>query len=585
MRSSQNEDDLILVACFKITTKPYLNTFIMKVRFIISPFLFLLLFCFIGISSCNNPKKYNPIRSIEKYRELRTQKLNKPRAVIHNNDGCDVIYFPINEKYTVKNLMDKRTAGLTGTDVTTISFCPTASGFGYYSYHTKVGEILLKHGFEFGLQENARNITAEMLEEGTDPLQANVEFARKNGLEIFWSNRMNDTHDAAHSKDQPFYLWTKFKENNPQFLFGEIGERLPNGRWSSVDFAHKEIRDLCVQFYKEVCENYDVDGVELDFLRHFEIFKSVGRGEIASQEQLDMLTDMVAQIRKVTEDAGMKRGNPILVLTRIPTSPEYAKKAGVDIVRWIDEGLVDIVVGSCYFRLDFWENFAKLGNHKNVKIYAGLSESRVREEHPFLKRQQNSVFRARAAAAWEAGLNGMYSFNEYNTRVKYLSEIGDKNKLKKTNNLYFVTYTDYTAGRYLNGGDDYFKMPRLSPTPANRKKFNSGPFDFDIEIGDESDHADVFAVVFADQVSSDKLIVKINGTAAELKNATEDGLAIFKADQTSVKPGINKFYIEETGEPADNHVLKDAAIFFCRDKDDVEMRKLISLCVKSQNTD
>jgi hypothetical protein len=179
----------------------------------------------------------------------------------------------------------------------------------------------------------------------------------------------------------------------------------------------------------------------------------------------------------------------------------------------------------------------------------------------------------------------MYSFNEYNTRVKYLSEIVDKIKLKKTNNLYFVTYTDYTAGRYLNGGDDYFKMPRLSPTPANRKKFNTGPFDFDIEIGDESDHADVYAVVFADHVSSDKLIVKMNGTAAELKNATEDGLAIFKADQKSVKPGINKFYIEETGTPADDHVLKDAAIFFCRDKNDVEMRKLIALCVGSQNSD
>ena len=95
-----------------------------------------------------------------------------------------------------------------------------------------------------------------------------------------------------------FICGTKFKENNPRFLFGEIGERLPNGRWSSVDFTHQEVRDLCVQFFKEVCENYDVDGVELDFLRHFELFKNVGWGGVASQEQLDMLTDMVSQIRK-----------------------------------------------------------------------------------------------------------------------------------------------------------------------------------------------------------------------------------------------------------------------------------------------
>ena len=401
--------------------------------------LLLSLLYFISLSSCKDENNSNKsINSIEKYRELRTEKLNKPRTVIHNNDGCDVIYFPIKEKYTAKNFLDKRSAGLIGTGVSTISFCPTASGFGNYTHNTKVGEVLLRHGYEFGIRDGDRNITAEMIAEGTDPLQVNIEFARENGFEIFWSNRMNDTHDASHRKDKQYYLWTRFKENNPQYLFGDIGERLPSGRWSSVDFGHKVIRDLCVQFFKEVCDNYDVDGVELDFLRHFEIFKTVGRGGVASQEQLDMLTDMVTRIRKVTEDAGMKRGNPILVLTRVPTSPEYAKRAGVDIERWMDEGLVDIVVGSCYFRLDYWKNFAKLGKNRNVKIYAGLSESRVREEHPLLVRQQNAVFRARAAAAWEAGLDGMYSFNEYNTRVKYLSEIGHPDKLKKTNNLYLL---------------------------------------------------------------------------------------------------------------------------------------------------
>lgn len=550
----------------------------MKHRTIILSTLVLLVFC-IHLFSCNtNDKGSSPINSIEKYRELRTTKLNKPRTVIHNNDGCDVIYFPIDEKYSYENLMSKRTAGLLGTDVQAISFCPTSSGFGYYTHRTKVGEILLKHGFEFGINPKARNITAEMIAEGTDPLQANVEFAKENGFEIFWSNRMNDTHDAAHRKDQPYYLWTKFKEEHPQYLFGEIGERLPHGRWSSVDFEHKEIRDLCVQFFKEVCANYDVDGVELDFMRHFELFKTVARGEFATQEQLDMLTDMVRQIRKVTEDEGMKRGNPILVLVRVPTSPEYVEKAGVDIERWIDEGLVDIVVGSCYFRLDFWENFAKLGENKNVKMFAGLSESRVREEHPLLIRQQNAVFRARAAAAWEAGLDGMYSFNEYNTRVKYLSQIGNPEKLKETNNLYFVTYRDYTADRYLKGGNDYFKMPRLSPTPGNHKNFDTGPFNFDIEIGDESTPAHVYAFIYTERVNPTDLVVKINGSETRLRNDTGDGLSVFEVDSKAVKGGINQFHISKKGNVSKDQKLKDAALFFCRDTDDLEMRDLIVIC-------
>lgn len=540
----------------------------------------LLLFCFICLSSCKNSHyNYNSIRSIEKYRELRTKKLNESRPLIHNNDGNDVIYYPINEKYSVKNLLDKRTTGLIGTDVRTISVCTISSGFGCYTHNTKFGEVLLRQGVEPHENENiVRNITSELFAEGTDPLQANVEFARRNGFEVFWSNRMNDTHDAAHRKDKPFYLWTKFKENNPQYLFGDIGEKLPNGRWSSVDFAHKEIRDLCIQFYKEVCENYDVDGVELDFLRHFEIFKTVGRGGIASQEQLDMLTDMVTQIRKVTVDAGMKRGNPILVLTRVPDSPEYAKKAGVDIERWINEGLVDIVVGSDYFRLDSWQNFEKLGINRNIKIYAGLSESRVRDEHPLLVRQQNSVYRARAAAAWAAGLDGMYSFNEYNTRIKYLSEIGHPDKLKKTNNLYFITYCDGTASSYLAGGDGFFKMPRLSPSPGRQLNLNSSPFNFDIEIGDESESANVYALVYIENILPDQLVIKINGSDAKFKNASSDNLYIFAIDQTSVKAGINKFHIELKDKPKDNQILKDAAVFFCRDKDDIEMRKLIAMC-------
>ena len=179
----------------------------------------------------------------------------------------------------------------------------------------------------------------------------------------------------------------------------------------------------------------------------------------------------------------------------------------------------------------------------------------------------------------KACLDGMYSFNEYNTRVKYLSEIGNPDKLKNTNNLYFVTYRDNKADKYLKDGNDYFKMPRLSPTSEETFfKFESEPFVFNIEFGDESAMADVYALLYAENVDSDKLIVKINGGTAIFEKATEDGLYIFRIDQTFVNAGINKFYIEYEGDVNDDRVLKDASIFFCRDKNDLEMRKLIAIC-------
>lgn len=532
----------------------------------------------LGLFSTQYVLAQGSISTIEAYRELRSKKLEAPRSLIHNSDGNPVIYFPINEKFTIENLLNKRTAGLLGSDVTTISYCTIASGFGNFTHNTKVGEILTEHGFDYGILNNSRNVMSDLLAMGTDPLHETVKFAREHNFEIFWSNRINDTHDAAHRPDKPYFLWTEFKEKNPQYLFGSIGERLPNGRWSSLDFDHQEVRDLCVEFYREVCENYDVDGVELDFFRHFELFKTVGQGGYASQTQLDKLTDMLRQIRTITEEVGMKRGNPILLLIRVPTSKEYLEKAGIDIERWIDEGLVDIIVGSGYFRLEYWEDFVKLKGDSNVKMYAGLSESRVRDEHPLLVRQQNAVFRARAAAAWAAGVDGIYSFNEYNTRVMYLSQIGDPAKLNRTNNLYFVTYRDYTASRYLANGDDYFKMPRLSPSPGNHKSLKSGSLKFTVELGHETNRSEVFVPVWVKGASEQDIKVSLNGKQANFLNATDDGLLIYRINQSAVRTGLNEITLDYTGNQQEDPMLLDAAIFFCRDASDVELRELIALC-------
>ena len=124
-------------------------------------------------------------------------------------------------------------------------------------------------------------------------------------------------------------------------------------------------------------------------------------------------------------------------------------------------------------------------------------------------------------------------------------------------------------------------MPRLSPSVGGssdmaKQEFTSEPFDFEIETGNEAVHADVYAIIYtAPPVTSNDLTVKINGSEASLKNATDDGLYIFEVNQPSIKPGINVFSIK--GRDGSG-VLKDAALFFCRDKDDFEMRNLISLC-------
>ncbi len=135
----------------------------------------------------------------------------------------------------------------------------------------------------------------------------------------------------------------------------------------------------------------------------------------------------------------MKKGKPILILIHVPDSIEYCKGIGIDLENWMAKGLVDIVVGSGYFRLNTWNYLVEEGHKCGVKVYAGLSEPGIKKEYPLLVRLQNPVFRARSSAALQAGVDGLYIFNEYNARSKYLSEIGSASKLKSKNNLYLTS--------------------------------------------------------------------------------------------------------------------------------------------------
>ena len=532
------------------------------------------LITFLVLFSCtpSNLKKENKaISSLETYREMRQEKLNRPRPVIHNNDGCDTYLYPADRKFSIPDFLDYRSAGLKGTDVSTISYCTISSSFGQFTHNTKVGEFLtLIHN-----RPGSRNIVPEFVKLGTDPLKVTSKYAHENGFEFFWSNRVNDTHDSGHRPDNPYERWSKLKTKHPEFLFGAVGERLPHGRWSAVNFSHKEIRDLCVQYYTEVCENYDVDGIELDFFRHLFLFGDVARGNIASAAQLGMMTDMLTQIREMTERVGMKKGSPILILVRVPDSEEYCRGVGIDLEKWMAKGLADIVVGSGYFRLNPWKHLVELGGKYGVKVFAGLSEPRVKKEHPLLKRLQSPVYRARSAAALQAGVDGLYIFNEYNTRSQYLSEIGNKDKLKNKNNLYFVTYRNASPNSYLKDGGEFYNLPLI--TPSDPISVGSEPVEFKLEIGDESYPAKVALVLYSQGSNIENIKANLNGTTLKFKKTTDDGLSVFEIPKESVNPGENTLQLEYVSGK-NPMTLLDAAILFFRDSSDPDTKELATFC-------
>ncbi|MCK5802062.1 MAG: family 10 glycosylhydrolase, partial [Lentisphaeria bacterium] len=345
-------------------------------------------------------------------RALRRKVLERPRRVWFNHDGCDASSFRESDlkgkKATPQNLLDVRTTPLANTQVDTLSYCTISSGFSNFTHRTKVGHTLTVPSATTGRV----NITQDLIDQGTDPLEVMVNFCHAKGMECFWSMRMNDTHDAGWKPGTGHRLFPKLKEEHPEYLVGSYAKKPPFATWTSVNYARPEIRELCYKFLEEVCQNYDVDGVEMDFFRHLCYFKSVAEGGHASTAELDMMTDLVRRIRQMTEREGIRRGKPILVAIRVPDSVEYAKGLGLDFERWLKEGLVDCLIGSGYFRFNHWAQLVELGHKYGVKVYPCLSESRIRRvKKAFRARRSDDSYRARAMNVWDAGADGVYIFN------------------------------------------------------------------------------------------------------------------------------------------------------------------------------
>ena len=91
---------------------------------------------------------------------------------------------------------------------------------------------------------------------------------------------------------------------------------------------------------QEVCSNYEIDGLLLDFFRHLPTFKTTVLGGDATAAELELLTHLFRRIRRMADEVGAKRGRPILLAVRAPDSLGYAKALGLDLERWMQDDLI-----------------------------------------------------------------------------------------------------------------------------------------------------------------------------------------------------------------------------------------------------
>ena len=153
-------------------------------------------------------------------------------------------------------------------------------------------------------------------EEGVDYPARVIQRCRIRGMAPWITLRMNDCHEndiPAH----PFHgsFWVK----NPQ-----LRRQNCSGYFATcLDYARPEVREYYMALILETLERYDIDGLELDFMREPYVFSAD-----KEREGAPILTAWLREVRQKVAEAGTRRGHPVRLGVRVPSRPETSLAMG-----------------------------------------------------------------------------------------------------------------------------------------------------------------------------------------------------------------------------------------------------------------
>jgi hypothetical protein len=309
----------------------------------------------------------------------------------------------------------------------------------------------------------------DMEKAGVDPFSIWFDECRKCGIEGWISYRMNDRHCV----DNPEHgmhtdIWKKDHSIwRYEYRFEGWDDR-------AMDYEREEVREYYFAMIEDTLERYDVDGVELDWMRSGYHFKA-GREDAG----IKVMNDYMLRVRRLLDTWELKRSRRIQLSARVPSNPVSARYLGYDPAEWARQGWVDRVVATnhwattdSYPPVEIWkELFAgtktklDIGNEGLVRpdrgAHAGIGTFHTIE-----------TLRGFAVSALARGADGVYLFNFMDTiRVdefdkesnfkgdlynRTLWEIGDLDILQGKSRRHVVTFADVWA----EGEPAAYALPR-----------------------------------------------------------------------------------------------------------------------------
>lgn len=264
---------------------------------------------------------------------------------------------------------------------------------------------------------------AQYLANGGDMVKAFVARCRKKGLTPFVSLRLNDCHGhealnlfSREKKKVGAWAWCSLVPilaDHPDWRIG--GEISDDWNYRALNWAIPEVRQYRFALINELAEQYDIDGIELDFMRHCSFFDVT---KTPPEERVRIMTEFVASVRAVL-DRTAKAGRRRWLCVRVPCFLSEHERLGIDLKEMTAAG-VDMVNLSAYYFTEQQTDMAVIRRMiPDSSVY--LEMCHCTQAGPFGEKGEYDEFLFRpttpeqyettAHLAYSRGLDGVSAFN------------------------------------------------------------------------------------------------------------------------------------------------------------------------------
>ena len=323
--------------------------------------------------------------------------MSQPKLMFYHDGRHPLIYMyePPMQKEEYEQGVDE----LIGTPVDCINFC---MGDGRTVLHdTKVGELWghANDKWSHAIFRRAHQNAKGLIEEGNDPLQIIADRAHQYG-KAFYPVLLVQQGSGDPATDT---RGSQFRFNNKHLDIGAAGDVDPNFKgFQNADFKHQEIRDERFDLIQETLQNYDCDGFELQ-MNYMPYYFHPGH----VQDGVPIMTEWIKRVHDEVKASGADRE----LVVRIPASVKGCLSVGMDVIDWVEKGIVDVIVAQDFSGPELvngMSNFRELveaTRGTKTRVHAAV-QSNVDSDR--VAQGPIEFIRGVATNYWAQGVDGLY---------------------------------------------------------------------------------------------------------------------------------------------------------------------------------